>query len=164
MSDHNYMTQGEQANNNGKTYEAMIASTLTRRKYVPCAPGKPGTAQAALCRSQGRAYFQPQARAGHLSIYGTPQTADFYLWHPQRFRDGAVIEVKYQAVSGSVDEKYPYTIACLKAIGLPVFLVLGGGGAKPAAIEWCLAQACDQLVVFRDWSAFDVAANRGMFG
>jgi hypothetical protein len=172
MARHDKMTQGGQANDNGSAYELVIAGTLQRRKYTPLQRSKSRSkvAQADFdalverLHATGQPYYRTQFKSGHRSLYGLEQTADFWLWHPAKFPHGAIIEVKYQSENGSVDEKYPFTVQSLRLAGLPVFLVLGGGGAKPEAIDWCVGQEGDGLTVFRDWSAFDVAANRGMFG
>ena len=50
--------------------------------------------------------YTSQFPAG-TSIYNTPISADFAVYHPQRCPDCLIIEVKWQQVGGSVDEKYP---------------------------------------------------------
>ena len=51
-----------------------------------------------------------------------------------------VIQCKWQASSGSVDEKYPYELACINHLSVPTIIVLDGGGYKPGAKEWLLGQ------------------------
>ena len=74
------------------------------------------------------------------SIYGTKRKVDFVLRHPDLWPAGLVIQCKWQASSGSVDEKYPYEVACINHLSFPTLIVLDGGGYKPGAKTWLLGQ------------------------
>jgi hypothetical protein len=69
-----------------------------------------------------------------VTLYGTIGRSEFGLYLPE----GDIrIECKWQSVSGSVDEKFPYLLECVKSMYEPTaVIIVDGGGAKPAAIEW----------------------------
>ena len=71
------------------------------------------------------------------SIYGHASKTEFLLssaLHDKLIR----IECKWQQVSGSVDEKFPYLfLNCLEAMPeQEIIIIVDGGGAKPGAIDW----------------------------
>lgn len=80
--------------------------------------------------------------APYTSIYGTRARSEFLCdIRSKEFR--ARVEVKWQGVSGSVDEKFPYVIMNARQ-AYPenhVWIITDGGGAKPAAIEWLKREA-----------------------
>ena len=144
--------QGRQANQNGKAFEDQISQRLKSNGYVQMDH---------IPEEREQPFFIYQYRGTFTSIYGLPMRVDFYVWHPVKYPDGLIIECKYQETSGSADEKFPYTIACLRKIGLQAILLLIGKGAKRCSVEWCLQQQDDQLMVFADFESFFKAVNRG---
>lgn len=106
--------------------------------------------------------FAKQVRLGNRSIYNKEMRHDTVCWHPEKHPNGLIIEAKYQATAGSVDEKYPYTVLSLKRLDAPSILVLEGGGATQSAIDWCMAQADEKFRVFDGISAFIRAVNNGL--
>ena len=83
------------------------------------------------------------------SIYGVPWFLDFLIWHPEKFPNGMVAEVKQQSVAGSVDEKYPFVVMSLieisRMIDGPTVLFVSSGAARQCATEWCLKQEREQI-------------------
>lgn len=72
----------------------------------------------------------------YQNIYGTKGRTEF-CFMPQNPNDNIRIECKWQAVSGSVDEKFPYLLECMKTVEERyIIIVIGGGGAKLAAVDW----------------------------
>lgn len=143
--------QGRQANQNGKAFEEQISQRLKSKGYIQAN---------AIPEDCDQPFFIYQYRGNFTSIYGLPMRVDFFVWHPVKYPDGLIIECKYQETSGSADEKFPYTIACLRNIGLPAILLLVGKGAKRCSVDWCLQQQDHQLTVFSDFESFFRAANR----
>ncbi|MDE0673296.1 MAG: hypothetical protein OXH72_16300 [Caldilineaceae bacterium] len=129
------MTEGKRANRSGFRLEAWVRDVLEERGYNRVSPKEfmDETAGTGRC-------FSTQCPIGE-SIYGTTRRADFVLRHPELWEDGLVIQCKWQASSGSVDEKYPYEVACINHLSFPTIIVLDGGGYKPGAKEWLLGQA-----------------------
>lgn len=146
--------QGRQANSNGRAFEDLIAQRLRSKGYQPLTM---------LPDAFEQPFFIYQLRGRFTSIYGSPMRVDFFAWHPMKYPNGLVIECKYQETAGSADEKFPYTIACLRKTGSPAILLLIGQGAKRCAVDWCLQQQDDRLMVFKDLESFMKSANRDLF-
>lgn len=144
--------QGQQANSNGKRFEGMIAQQLLAQGY-----DKLTTLPVNMPR---KPFFIHQLRKHFTGIYNSPLCVDFFAFHPIKYDTGLVIECKYQEVAGSVDEKFPYVIANLKATGCATILLLIGSGAKRSAIDWCITQQNEKLRVFASMEAFIRAVNR----
>jgi hypothetical protein len=146
--------QGQQANSNGKNFESDIAHRLRTAGYVS-APK--------VIASPTSPYFVPQCGTLFHTIYHTKLVTDFYVWHPHKHPQGLIIEAKYQAVGGSVDEKFPYLVFSLKATQTPAMLLLIGSGARREAVAWCEAQQTEHFMVLTTWEAFIGLCNRGFF-
>ncbi len=129
------MTEGTRANRSGFRLESWVRDTLEERGYnwIPPTAFVDGAGGNGPC-------FSAQCTIGE-SIYGTIRKADFVLRHPKLWPAGLVIQCKWQASSGSVDEKYPYEVACINHLSIPTIIVLDGGGYKPGAKDWLLEQA-----------------------
>lgn len=78
----------------------------------------------------------------YKSIYGLQSRSEFVFdIRSREFR--ARVEVKWQESSGSVDEKFPYVIANARQ-AYPeshIWIIIDGGGARPAGIEWLKQEA-----------------------
>ena len=149
----NPQQQGRKANNNGRYFEQLISQSLRSRGYVECRVA-PNPARSP--------FFVPQCTGLFESIYGIPMRVDFYVWHPDKFPQGLIIECKYQETNGSADEKFPYTVANLKKAGIPTILLLIGDGAKRKAVDWCARQQSTLLTVFVSVEAFLRRLNGGL--
>lgn len=147
-------SQGRQANRNGRVFEEQIAQRMRSEGYCQLTE---------LPKTFEFPFFVAQLRGRFVSIYGAPMRVDFFVWHPEKYPDGLVIECKYQETNGSADEKFPYTVANLRKTGVSAILLLMGSGPKPCAIEWCLKQQDDRLRVFKDFESFMKSASRGLF-
>lgn len=73
---------------------------------------------------------------GLNSIYGVPYTLDAFAWHPEKYPDGLAIKIKWQSTGGSVDEKFPFVINSLEALGIPSIFILDGGHYRSEAEAW----------------------------
>lgn len=70
-------------------------------------------------------------------IYGTPIKVDFAVTGIPSLPYGLIVEVKWQGVAGSVDEKLPYLALNIeKHFPFPTMVVIDGGGWKRGAIDW----------------------------
>jgi hypothetical protein len=112
-------TQGAKANRAGGTAEATIYCIFKERHYS----------------------VRRQVKIGQ-GIYGTDLRADFLISGLPGFPDGLIIESKWQASTGSVDEKFPYVVSNIRAgkYPCPVIVVLDGGGYKDGAEQWLRSQ------------------------
>ena len=69
------------------------------------------------------------------------------------------LDCRWQSISGTVDEKYPYFVANIKEkCEYPTIIILDGGGYKEGAKEWLMAQIDKQKLLavydlqeFKDW-------------
>ena len=95
---------GTQANYTGSILGNDILSRLNERGYTFIPPKRFTPA-----RFLEQSIYSRKFHIGQ-SIYDTPQYCDFILYHPQKWANNLVIEVKWQQVGGSVDEKYPYLV------------------------------------------------------
>ena len=138
------ISQGRMANSNGSHLERNVSILLAECGYqeVKIHP-----------ENRHKPYYIPQERTLFRSIYDTPLKVDFYVWHPQKYPSGMIIECKSQTAKGSVDEKFPYTILSLESNLVPFILIIDGGGAKPSAVNWCSGQA-SQSGKFRVYSSY----------
>ena len=88
-----------------------------------------------------------QAHIGE-SIYGHPMACDFLIKGLEEYPKGLIIESKWQASGGSVDEKFPYLVEnIMKRFPCPAIIILAGGGAKAGAVKWLRAQVDGQKLV-----------------
>ena len=74
------------------------------------------------------------------NIYAKKRTVDFILYHPRKWPDCLVIQCKWQATTGSVEEKYPFEVECIVQGEFKTVIVLDGSGYSDGARQWLLAQ------------------------
>ena len=132
------------ANSNGKHLEEKVSILLSECGYQKIKPHP---------EVRSEPYYIPQELTLFRSIYDTQLKVDFYVWHPQKYPNGMVIECKSQERKGSVDAKFPYTILSLESNLVPFVLIIDGGGAKPEAVNWCSRRA-SQSGKFRVYSSY----------
>lgn len=123
-------TSGGKANLTGNHLERFVVGALEMSGYT----------RSELIKKQffqnrsviGGRQYQTQVNAGE-TIYASPRSVDLFVVNPQRFRDGLVIECKWQQATGSVDEKYPFLCENIKKTAIPTIILLDGGGYKAGA-------------------------------
>ncbi len=94
------------------------------------------------------------------SIYGHPLSCDFIINHPDKHRDGLIIECKWQQSRGSVDQKFPYAVLNIKQIfPCPAVMILDGEGYGSGAAEWLRSQVDDKLLHVFSMSEFQTWVN-----
>jgi hypothetical protein len=78
----------------------------------------------------------------YKTIYGNDGRMEFYL-SSERLQFKGRIECRYQTVSGSVDEKFPYLyMNCISEDHpLDTIVIAEGKGAKKGAVQWFKQQA-----------------------
>lgn len=124
------MTQGRQANKNGRAAEDVISAILDQRGCV----------------------YRRQHPIG-LGIFGTPLQVDFYLPSTRPFPNGLIIESKWQQVSGSAEEKLCYLVENIRTVyPCTTIVMIDGSGFRPGAVRWLKAQAGQS----RLFAAFDL--------
>lgn len=149
------MTEGKRANRSGNRLEVWVQDELEGAGYTRV------SSEAFLSGNVTSPCFSKQCVIGE-SIYRTKRRVDFVLRHPTLWPDGLVIQCKWQASAGSVDEKYPYEVACINHLSYPAIIVLAGDGYKVGAKEWLRAQAgCDNLKNVFDMGEFARFCSQG---
>ena len=117
---------GTQANYTGTVLEKFIQARLDELEYTYIVPAKFDAA-----RYLEQPVYSRQYHVGD-SIYNTPLYCDFILYHPTRWPNSLIIESKWQQVSGSVDEKYPFLVLNIQYhYPHETILLLDGGAIRP---------------------------------
>lgn len=130
------MTNGARANRRGRNLENSI-SVLLREEYE-----RVTSARFFALRDLRQPIFAEQCYIGH-DIYDKRRRVDFILYHPQRWPDCLVIQCKWQASSGSVEEKYPFEMLSIQLSEFKTIIVLDGGGYSVGAKRWLKSQASE---------------------
>ena len=92
-------------------------------------------------RNVGRPFFAETISVnGYNSIYGLPWVLDAFIYDPVKAPSGFALDVKFQNIGGSIDEKLPFAVLSLQNISLQtgamVGLYLEAAGARPEAVQW----------------------------
>ncbi len=154
---------GGQANNTGNALEVFVENALTRKGYEEFWDHKAQIFENR--KAVGGKQFAKQVPCG-TSIYETQRKCDFLVLNSEKFPEGLIIECKWQQSSGSVDEKYPFTLFNIIKIAVPTVILLDGGGYKPAAMKWLKDQVNPQRALIGVWDMkeFQTKVNNGFLG
>lgn len=76
--------------------------------------------------------FAKQCSVGQ-DLYGRNRRVDFILYHPQRWANCLVIQCKWQASTGTIDEKFPFEVFSIQKNEFDTIIVLDGGGYSSEA-------------------------------
>lgn len=128
--------KGMYASQSGNTLETILVATLTTKgfKYLPY-----------------KVYIKtPQNHGDELLLKDVPYTTIYghigrteFVLKSKKYNLEIRIECKWQQVSGSVDEKFPYLyLNCIEKIPeREIYIIIDGPGAKLGAVQW-LKNAC----------------------
>lgn len=154
---------GLQANHSGNALERFVEHTLKEKGYTEFINHKDQVF--AMRDTIGGKQYSRQPWCG-LSIYDTKRKCDFLVINQAKFPEGLIIECKWQESSGSVDEKYPFTVHNIMKIGVPTVILIDGGGYKKSALTWLRSQAGKEraLIGVYTMSEFQGEVNRGFLG
>ena len=141
----------------GSRLEQSVEGLLVQAGYdpVPTAP------LFFALRDMEQPIYARQCETGR-DIYGKRRRVDFILYHPRKWPDSLVIQCKWQASSGSVEEKYPFEVLSIQVDGYPAIVLLDGGGYSSGAEQWLKVQAGkNQLKHVFNMGDFQRFASRG---
>lgn len=127
------MTDGRHTNPLRHKFVSRVREQLENRGYSRLSP------KVFLDITNNVPCFSTRCAIGE-TIYGTTRKVDFILRHPTLWPDCLVIRCKWQAKSGSVDEKFPYEVACINHLPYPTIIVLDGHGYQSEAKAWLVNQ------------------------
>lgn len=127
---------GTRANNSGRELENRVAMLLEDHGYDLVHPPE-------IVFPMRLMEQQIYARQVELSrdIYGKIRRCDLLVFHPRTWPNGLVIQCKWQASSGSVEEKYPFEVLNIQKDDYPTIIVLDGGGYSKGSENWLKGQA-----------------------
>ena len=128
------MARGFRANRSGRRLERAVGDLLSEG-YQQVAP-----AHFFALRTLSQPIFAEQCAVGE-DIYGKSRRVDFILYHPSRWADCLVIQCKWQASSGTVEQKFPFEVLSIEKNPYATLIVLDGGGYSDGAEKWLAAQA-----------------------
>ncbi len=128
------MVKGARANKRGRILENAVNDLLSE-DYVQVS-----SQRFFALRELRQPIFTEQCQIGR-DIYGKQRRVDFILYHPQRWPDCLVIQCKWQASSGSVDEKFPFEVLSIQMGEFDTIIVLDGGGYSSGAEQWLKGEA-----------------------
>ena len=129
-------TGGARANRRGRQLERFVAEELDDLGYETIWPSSLIFAM----RDMEQPVYAQQVETGR-DIYSKVRRIDFLLFHPRKYPNGLVIQCKWQASSGSVEEKYPYEVLSIAQGEYDTIIVLDGGGYSQGAEQWLRGQA-----------------------
>lgn len=127
---------GRKANSAGVRLENYVADILDDDLGYELIPPNRFFA----CRVLDQPIYARQVETG-LDIYGKRRRVDVILYHPRLWPDCLVIQCKWQAIPGSVEQKYPYEVLCIQQDAYDTIIVLDGGGYSAGSRQWLLNQA-----------------------
>ena len=127
------MNKGQKANSKGKEFEEKIESILSKEYQ-----------EVSKCRFWAlqvlrQPIFSKQCVIGK-NLYGHNCKVDFILYHPIRWPNSLVLEVKWQKSGGSVEAKFPFNVLTIKMNDFDTIIVLDGGGYTDGAEYWLRQQ------------------------
>lgn len=125
---------GTGANRSGRRLENFVSEVLEDRDYRYVKPS-----EFLQEKEKSQPIYTRQFKAGE-DIYGKARRVDVILYHPDKCPDCLVIQCKWQASSGSVEQKYPFEVLSTEQNVYDTIIVLDGGGYSQGARQWLLDQ------------------------
>lgn len=125
-----------EANSTGSSLEQSVERLIDQAGY-DCVPSAP---LFFALRDMEQAIYARQCVTGR-DIYSIQRRVDFILYHPRKWPESLVIQCKWQASGGTVDQKYPFEVLSIMADGYPAIIVLDGGGYTAGSAQWLRSQA-----------------------
>ena len=157
------MNSGAKANKTGRRLETFVENTLKEYNYSEFDPQQKHDFINCKDKLDGK-WYAKQAYIGQ-SIYDTPRHCDFLIFDEKKYNEFLAIECKWQASSGSVDEKYPFLVHNITLSKIQTIILLDGGGYKEGAKKWLQAMVKELtwLCAVYDMKEFHNAVNSGLF-
>jgi hypothetical protein len=128
------MSQGYEANHSGKFLEDIVQREFMARGFLFRSHGEDAGNLDMFSRRIAL------RNVPYCSIYDCTSRSEFVVTDGSR---KVRIECRWQEVSGSVDEKYPFLLrnAIERMPEREVLILLGGDGARAAAVNWLKVEA-----------------------
>lgn len=128
------MTDGSRANRRGRMLEDAVRPFLDEKYQLV-----KSTEFTANLGGDTPVYSQ-QCRITE-DIYGKKRRLDFILFHPVLWPNCLAIQCKWQASSGTVEEKFPFEVLSIAKNEFDTIIILDGKGYTAGAERWLKNQA-----------------------
>ena len=150
-------TGGQRANVTGRHLEDFVSLILAQHGYQRIKP----SADFFAMSSMEQPIYAKQCLVGK-DIYNRDRRVDFIVFHPSKWPNSLVIQCKWQASSGTVEQKYPFEVQSIEKSVYPTVIILDGGGYTDGAKNWLYNQASNgKLKAVMDQGEFQRFAKRG---
>lgn len=150
------MTDGKRANRTGKVLESFAEGVIADTGYE-----KVSSQKFFAMREMDQPIYSSQCETGN-DIYGKRRRVDFILYHPKKWPNNLVIQCKWQASSGSVDEKYPFEVLSIQLNEYKTIIILDGKGYSTGAEQWLKSQVGkDKLIYVHNQGDFQRFSSQG---
>jgi len=150
-------------NETGKYLENAVEEALRQKGYFEYGD-KTAQGKTEAFRNRhlldGKQYIK-QVHVGE-TLYGTKRKVDFFVISEKLSTNettGLIIECKWQQSPGSVDEKFPYLLECIKKTAVGTYVVVDGKGCKPKAEEWLKEQVSYENHLFKVCSLVEITTE-----
>lgn len=95
------------------------------------------------------------------NIYDNARKSHLFVFHPEKWPKGLVIEVRWQGVNGTIDEKFPFIVMNIKRSSYETVVVMGGPNLKPEVSNWVSNQIGYRLIEVFNPMEFQTWINEG---
>jgi hypothetical protein len=157
------ISSGRKANKTGNLLERFVEQALQAKGYTEFWNYK---SQVFDNRKViGGKQYAKQVYCGK-TIYDTIRKVDFLVINRELFPDALIIECKWQQVSGSVDEKYPFLLFNIIKTGIPTVRLIDGDGYRKAALKFLKDEVSKTSALRGAWTMkeFQTQINNGFLG
>ncbi len=157
------ISSGHKANKTGNRLERFVEQALQANGYIEFWNYK---GQLFDNRKViGGKQYAKQVYCGK-TIYETIRKVDFLIINHDVFPDDLIIECKWQQVSGSVDEKYPFLLFNIIKTSVPTVILIDGDGYRKAALKFLKDEVSKTSALRGAWTMkeFQTQINNGFLG
>jgi hypothetical protein len=157
------INSGRKANKTGNQLERFVEQALQAKGYIEFWDHKEQLFDNR--KAVGGKQYAKQVYCGK-TIYDTHRKVDFIILNQGLFPDGLIIECKWQQVSGSVDEKYPFLLFNIIKTAVPTVILIDGEGYRPAALKFLKDEVSKTSALQGAWTMkeFQTQVNNGFLG
>lgn len=157
------ISSGRKANKTGNLLECFVEHALQAKGHTEFWDHKGQLFENR--RVVGGKQYAKQVYCGK-TIYDTDRKVDFLVFNQALFPDGLIIECKWQQVSGSVDEKFPFLLFNIIKTAVPAVILIDGDGYRPAALKFLKDEVSKTSALRGAWTMkeFQTKINNGFLG
>jgi hypothetical protein len=157
------INSGRKANKTGNLLENFVEQSLKAKGYREFWNHKEQLFS--NCNAIGGKQYGKQVLCGK-TIYETDRKVDFFIVNQDVFPNGLIIECKWQQVSGSVDEKYPFLLFNIIKTAVPTVILIDGNGYRKAALNFLKTEVSKTSALRGAWTMreFQTEINNGFLG